>query len=225
MKKLFLLTIFAAWCLNSAAHETPAVQRVFDTVFEYDVLTTINNVRFYICNPEYKLRIDEARFMLGFREQLRHSSTSKQALHERMHAWEQAQNAHLKSQMQAADFLTPHGKQEGVTILSNGLQYDCFTMPDAAQNYKARRAHQLLGYIPGSTHRVAISSMPDAINNALYQAPRAGAWRFLLPVDLLNDNDASALHAQGIHTVEIIAVRESADEKLCIAPPEVRSFC
>lgn len=213
MNRLFFLTMAAVLCPAMAQQEVSPVQRLETAKQEYDAMQAVSAVRYHLMKIKEGLnveQVDRELFMQGFREQLAGGNGFSSV---RVLTYYQEQMDYVIQQIQAADFLTPHAAQSGVTCLENGLQYDCFILPDESRNYKARRAHLLMGSIPGTRYNVSISGTPEAVDEALYEAPRGVAWRFLMPASLLDAADAAPLLKNNIHTVEILAMRESSDEE------------
>ena len=213
MNRLFFITTAAMLCPAMAQQEVSPVQRLETAKLEYDALLAVSAVRYHLMEIKEGLnveQVDRELFMQGFREQLAGGNGFNAS---RVLTYYQEQMDYVIQQIQAADFLTPHAAQSGVTCLENGLQYDCFILPDENLNYKARRAHLLMGSIPGTRYNVPISGTPEAVDEALYEAPRGVAWRFIMPASLLDAADAEPLLKKNIHTVEILAMRESSDEE------------
>ncbi len=151
---------------------------------------------------------DRATFQKGFRFALQEG---RKAVNNRIDSFIDARIRFVKKQLPAADFLPAHAAQSGVQKLDNGLQYDTYVAETASQNYRARRAHKLIARVPGGRINLSVKSMPLAIDDALYEAPRGRAWRFLIPPELLCKADFEAISQLKIKAVEIIAVRESIE--------------
>lgn len=209
---LFLAPATALLCTATAAPLSPTpVQRFEQARLEVEALRLLRNIHIALQeNPQFYQAIDREHFLQGFREYLGSGKPYPQA---------QAQiladklRSHVLQQLRHLDALRPHAAQPGVTRLPNGLQYDTYTTATPQENYKARRAHRLLATIAGTDIPCRLSGMPTAVGEALYEAPRGVAWRFLLPVELLDELDAAPLRKNGIRAVEILATRESLSGK------------
>lgn len=212
---LLLFPIAAAVC--PAAQEpsaTPGTVEQFEQArLEYHAMQTLLRIKSALTAEEDSLLppVNRELFLSGFREQL---AANGNFPFEQLIAHSKKRSLFIDEQIKAADFLTPHAAQEGVTTLTGGLQYATCTLPEPELNYRARRAHCLLASVPGTRLRLHVSGTPTAVDDALYEAPRGIAWQFLLPVELLDKVDAAPLRKAGIHTVEILAVRESLSDEL-----------
>ncbi len=160
--------------------------------------------------PEKAKLPDRETFMAGFRFAL---EAGEEATWKRMHTLFEQRRDFVLKQLPQADFLPAHAAQPGVEKLPDGLQYDVYTAEGSADNYRARRAHKLIARVPGSEISLCVSSTPQAIDDALYEAPRGRAWRFLLPPDMLSKTDRPHPKRLGIKAVEILAVRESMESE------------
>lgn len=214
MKYHYLLfPIVAAVAAAAPEQQAGPVERFEQVRLEYEALQTLLRIKSALTAEEDELLppVNRVLFLQGFREQL---ATAEKAPYQRLfkHAGKRAR--HIDTQIKNADFLTPHAAQPGVTSLPNGLQYATFTHAEPGLNYRARRAHCLLATVPGTPLGLPISGTPAAVDDALYDAPRGIAWQFLLPVELLDEVDAAPLRTAGVHTVEILAVRESLSREL-----------
>lgn len=212
---LLLFPIAAAVC--PAAQEPPSptgtVEQFEHARLEYDAMQTLLRIKSALTTEDDSLLppVNRELFLGGFREQL---AAGGDFPFERLIEHSKKRSLFIDNQIKAADFLTPHAAQEGVTTLPGGLQYATCTSPEPELNYRARRAHCLLASIPGTRLSLHVSGTPTAVDDALYEAPRGIAWQFLLPVKLLDEVDAAPLRKAGIHTVEILAVRESLSDEL-----------
>ena len=160
--------------------------------------------------PEKATLPDIALFLEGFRYAIEHGS---EATIQRAGKLRKEQRDFVLEQLPKADFLTAHAAQPGVEKLADGLQYDVYTSSSSADNYRARRAHRLIARVPGSDISLHVSSTPVAIDDALYEAPRGRAWRFLLPVSLLEKVDRDFPKYLKVQAVEIMCVRESMENE------------
>lgn len=161
-------------------------------------------------NPAEAKLPNRELFLTGFRFAL---EKGEDATLERIATLHRQRREYVLAQLPKADFLTAHAAQPDVQKLDNGLQYDVYTAQGAADNYRARRAHRLIARVPGSEISLYVSSTPLAIDDALYEAPRGRAWRFLLPTDMLSRADREHPQKLGLKAVEIIAVRESLESE------------
>lgn len=163
-------------------------------------------------DPDFMLPgVDYSGFLQGLRE---YFASGDKHFHDLLLRYREESRAWLLGQIRSADFLTPHAAQPGVVKLENGLQYDVYSLPERSKNYKARRAHELRACVPGTRISLCLSGLPLVVGEAMYDAPRGVAWRFLLPVELLEPVDAKPLMSAGVLTVEIVAVRESLSREL-----------
>ncbi len=214
MNSVFYLPLVAVICpVAVATQEAGLVQRCEDARLERDALLVLQRIQQALTPDADALlpAVDRALFMQGFREGL---SCKPETVLEMSEMLSRQSRELWISQIEKADFLTPHAAQPGVVKLDSGVQYDVFVSASSRQNYKARRAHALEAYVPGSRLRVSVSGLPVMVGEAMYEAPRGVAWRFLLPVGLLDEVDAAPLRKTGVHTVEILAVRESLSREL-----------
>lgn len=214
MKYPYLLFPLTAMVCPAALPAAPGtVERFEQARLEYDALRTLLRIKDALTDAEDELMppVNRELFLQGFRKQL---AAQNEFPFSRLRDHAQKRHRYIEAQIKAADFLTPHAAQEGVTVLPNGLQYAVYTLPDAEANYRARRAHCLLASVPGTRLVLPLSGTPIAVDDALYDAPRGIAWQFLLPVSLLDETDAEPLRRSGLHTVEILAIRESLSEEL-----------
>lgn len=161
-------------------------------------------------NPAEAKLPNRELYLTGFRFAL---EKGEDATLERIANLHKQRREYVLAQLPKADFLTAHAAQPGVEKLDNGLQYDVYTAQGEADNYRARRAHKLIARVPGSEISLYVSSTPLAIDDALYDAPRGRAWRFLLPTDMLSRADREHPQKLGLKAVEIIAVRESLESE------------
>lgn len=208
--------LLAPLCAQEAPATTPNIWEHFDACelnrkcigIVYELVSSYHSTREK--TPEKATLPDMALFLEGFRYTIEHGSeaTMQRAIKHR-----QEQRDFVLKQLPVADFLPPHAAQPGVEKLPNGLQYDVYTAATPADNYRARRAHRLIARVPGSEIFLHVSSTPQAIDDALYEAPRGRAWRFLLPVSLLEKTDRIFPERLKIKAVEIMCVRESMEEE------------
>ena len=125
MNRLFFLTMAAMLCPAMAQQEVSPVQRLETAKQEYDAMQAVSAVRYHLMKIKEGLnveQVDRELFMQGFREQLAGGNGFSAV---RVLTYYQQQKDYVIQQIQAADFLTPHAAQSGVTCLENGLQYDC----------------------------------------------------------------------------------------------------
>ena len=210
-----LFPLMAAVCPAAPVqqNETGTVVRFEQARLEYQALQSLLRIREELTAKEDALlpRVDRELFLNGFREQL---STGGEFPFHRLIELGRKRSQFISEQIKAADFLTPHSAQPEVITLPNGLQYATCPAPEPELNYRARRAHCLQATVPGTRLGIPLSGTPGVVDDALYEAPRGMAWQFLLPVDLLDAIDAAPLREAGLHTVEILAVRESLSREL-----------
>lgn len=208
-----LLPLAAIVCATAPAAVPGTVEKFEQARLEYDALHTLLRIKAALADKEDELMppVNRELFLQGFRKQL---SSEKEFPFARLREHAKERQRYIDEQIQAADFLSPHAAQQGVTVLPNGLQYAACSLPDTEQNYRARRAHCLSASIPGTRLALPLSGTPTAVDDALYDAPRGIAWQFLLPINLLDEVDAKPLRKNGLHTVEIIATRESLSNEL-----------
>lgn len=208
-----LFPLVAAVAVAAPEQQAGTVEQFEQTRLEYEALQALLHIKAALTdkNEELLPPVDRELFLQGFREQL---AAGGNFPFKRLFEHGQQRARHIEEQIKKADFLTPHAAQPGVTTLPGGLQYATFTHPDPTLNYRARRAHCLLAAVPGTPLSLHLSGTPVAVDDALYDAPRGLAWQFLLPVDLLDEIDAAPLKKAGVHTVEILAVRESLSDEL-----------
>ncbi len=174
----------------------------------YELMSDYHSTR--EATPEKATLPDMALFLEGFRYAIERGS---EATMQRTFKLRQEHRDFVLEQLPKADFLTAHAAQPGVEKLPDGVQYDVYTAATPADNYRARRAHRLIARVPGSEISLHVSSTPLAIDDALYEAPRGRAWRFLLPVSLLEKADRDFPEHLKVNAVEIMCVRESMDEE------------
>lgn len=208
-----LFPLMTAVAMATPEQQAGTVEKFEQTRLEYEALQALLHIKNALSDKgDNRLPpVNRELFLNSFREQAAAGEPfSFKLLHE--HGLKRAR--HIEEQIKNADFLTPHAAQPGVTTLPGGLQYATFTHPDPVLNYRARRAHCLLATVPGTQLHLPISGTPVAVDDALYEAPRGMAWQFLLPTDLLDEVDAAPLKKAGLHTVEILAVRESLSREL-----------
>lgn len=208
-----LFPLVAAVAVAAPEQPAGAVDKFEQARLEYEALQALLRIKAALSeqNDELLPPVNRELFLSGFREQLA-AGEDFPFNHLFEHGRKRAR--HIEIQIKNADFLTPHAAQPGVTTLPGGLQYATFTHPDPTLNYRARRAHCLLATVPGTQLGLHLSGTPVAVDDALYEAPRGIAWQFLLPLDLLDEVDAAPLRKAGVHTVEILAVRESLSDEL-----------
>ncbi len=208
-----LFPLVAAVATAAPEQQAGTVEKFEQARLEYEALQALLHIKAALTdkNEELLPPVDRELFLQGFREQL---ATGEDFPFKRLLDHGQKRTRHIEEQIKKADFLTPHAAQPGVTTLPGGLQYATFTHPDPTLNYRARRAHCLLATVPGTRLSLHISGAPVAVDDALYEAPRGIAWQFLLPVNLMDEVDAAPLKKAGLHTVEILAVRESLSREL-----------
>lgn len=214
MKYQYLLFPLTAMVCPAAQPTAPGTVEQFEQArLEYDALRTLLRIKDALSAAEDELMppVKRELFLQGFRQQL---AAEDAFPFSRLREHAQKRRHYIDAQIKAADFLTPHAARQGVTVLPNGLQYAACTLPDDSANYRARRAHCLLASVPGTRLALPLSGTPVAVDDALYDAPRGIAWQFLLPVNLLDATDAEPLRRSGLHTVEILAIRESLSEEL-----------
>lgn len=203
-------------CAQEAPAPTSNAWEQFDNAkLAYEAISLIDDLMRDYHNtlkqkPEKAKLPDRETFLAGFRFAL---EAGEEATWKRMHKlWEQRRDFVLK-QLPLADFLPAHAAQPDVQKLPDGLQYDVYTAETAEDNYRARRAHRLIARVPGSEISLYVSSTPLSIDDALYEAPRGRAWRFLLTPDMLSKTDRIYPKKLGIKAVEILAVRESLENE------------
>lgn len=208
-----LFPLVAAVATVSAEQQPGTVEKFEQARLEYDALHALLNIRNALTSREDELLppVNRELFLSGFREQL---AAGGEFPFKQLIEHSEKRASHIRTQIAKADFLTPHAAQEGVTTLPNGLQYATCNLPGSGPAYRARRAHCLLAAVPGTRLNLHISGTPAAVDDALYDAPRGIAWQFMLPVGLLDEVDAAPLRKAGLHTVEILAVRESLSNEL-----------
>ncbi|MBR1981446.1 MAG: FKBP-type peptidyl-prolyl cis-trans isomerase N-terminal domain-containing protein [Akkermansia sp.] len=208
-----LFPLIAAVAAAAPEQQAGTVEQFEQARLEYEALQALLHIKAALTdkNEELLPPVDRKLFLQGFREQL---AAGEDFPFKRLFEHGQKRARHIEEQIKNADFLTPHANQPGVTTLPGGLQYATFTHPDPTLNYRARRAHCLQATVPGTRLHLPISGTPVAVDDALYEAPRGMAWQFLLPTDLLDEVDAAPLKKAGLHTVEILAVRESLNREL-----------
>lgn len=193
----------------AAAHQnaSSAVQRFEQAKLQRDALRLLQNIHRTLSDAESFFPPPQRElFLSGLREYL---GTQKNYPLKQAQELAEKQNKYILRQLRKLDCFSPHAAQADVRVLPNGLQYDVYASAKAKENYKARRAHCLHTTIAGTPFPVYLNGMPTAIGEALYQAPRGLAWRFLLPVELLDEVDAAALRETGIAALEVLAMRES----------------
>lgn len=198
----------------SAQQAQSPVQRLDAARLELEALQVVEQMCRELVDPDTDFLlpgVDDAAFLQGFRE---YFSGGDKQFHALLLRYHKEARAWVLGQIQSADFLTPHAAQPGVVKLENGLQYDAYILPELSKNYKARRARELQVCVPGTRISLGISGLPLVVGEAMYDAPRGVAWRFLLPVELLDPVDAQPLMSAGVRTVEIVAVRESLSQEL-----------
>lgn len=214
MNRHLIFPLILAVCPAIAEQAAPnPVQRFEQARLEYEALQTLAHIRAILSRESDELLqpVNQELFLQAFRAQL---STGGDIPFERLAQHARQRQKHIDAQIKAADFLTPHAAQAGVTVLPNGLQYATFSLPVKEQNYKARRAHDLQACVPGTELHLSLMATPTVVDDALYEVPRGIAWQFLMPVELLDTADAASLKKAGIHTIEILAVRESLSDEL-----------
>ena len=190
------------------------VQRLDAARLELEALQVVEQMCHELIEADEEMLlpgVDYAAFMQGFGEYFTGGDKLFEAL---LLRYRQEARDWMMGQVSRADFLTPHAAQPGVVKLENGLQYDTYSLPERSRNYKARRAHELRACVPGTRISLSLSGLPLVVGEAMYDAPRGVAWRFLLPVELLDPVDAQPLLSSGLRTVEIVAVRESLSQEL-----------
>lgn len=198
----------------SAQQSLSPVQRLDAARLELEALQVVEQMCRELVDPDEDFLlpgVDDAAFLQGFRE---YFSGGDKQFHDLLLRYHEEARAWMLRQIQSADFLTPHAAQPGVVKLENGLQYDAYILPELSKNYKARRARELQVCVPGTRITFGLSGLPIVVGEAMYDAPRGVAWRFLLPVELLEPVDAQPLLKAGVRTVEIVAVRESLSQEL-----------
>lgn len=208
-----LFPLIAAVCPAAPEQETGTVEKFEQARLEYEALRALLHIKSAMADKQdgQLPPVDKVLFLNGFRTQLsRGGDFPFKSLTEHS----RKRTRHVEAQIRKADFLTPHAAQQGVSILPNGLQYATFASDSPALNYRARRAHCLQATVPGTKLRLHLSGIPAAVDDALYDAPRGLVWQFLLPVELLDEVDAAPLRKSGLHTVEILAMRESLSPEL-----------
>lgn len=208
-----LFPLVAAVATAAPEQQAGTVEKFEQARLEYESLQALMHIKAALAdkNDEPLPPVNRELFLQGFRKQL---AAGEDFPFNRLFEHGQKRARHLETQIKNADFLTPHAAQPGVTTLPGGLQYATFTHPDPTLNYRARRAHCLLATVPGTQLSLPVSGTPVAVDDALYEAPRGIAWQFLLPVNLMDEVDAAPLKKAGLHTVEILAVRESLSREL-----------
>lgn len=203
-------------CAQQAAEPSTNVwQRFHETQLAYEAISLIDDLMSEYHHtrknqPEAAQLPDRETFMDGFRYAL---EVGEEATWQRMFKLKQERRAFVLEQLPKVDFLPAHAAQPNVTKLGNGLQYDVYSAEDETTNYRARRAHRLIARVPGSEISLYVSSTPEAIDDALYEAPRGRAWRFLLPTSLLSKADRLYPEKLGLKAVEVVAVRESMEHE------------
>ena len=127
MNRHLIFPLILAVCPAIAEQAAPnPVQRFEQARLEYEALQTLAHIRAILSRESDELLqpVNQELFLQAFRAQL---STGGDIPFERLAQHARQRQKHIDAQIKAADFLTPHAAQAGVTVLPNGLQYATFT--------------------------------------------------------------------------------------------------
>lgn len=182
----------------------PTPEQAEHARMSYEALSLLLRAHRALQQEERHAPMDPAEFYRAFAEQLKSHAPLPQ---ERFELFRAQKNELLYRKLQETDFAAQHAAQQGVTVLPNGLQYDVFSLPSPADNYKARRAHCIHAYIPGTNISIQLYNTPLTVREALSSAPDGVAWRFLVPLQAIDGADASRLKTMGLRYIELLAYR------------------